>query len=165
MNMILLKDVQENQQLPRIPIRRNIKSNFVFAAFIYAGYDLAPDKDANEFEGCIEVGVGHCHQKLSSVKKGRNPIWNEKIVKLVELDENLEFASNVIIGLSYKKKMFLDFQKLFSTHLGEVCISALNCKTDQDPMEKGFQPNFNFYNFKLNGEKQGRILAAFYLYK
>jgi hypothetical protein len=102
--------------------------------------------------------------------KGNNPLWNELIVDLVELDENLEFASNIIITVENSKTKLMSLNPFASSRVGEIIISAINCETKRNPLESfdgtTFQPDFQYYHI-LNSEgmTRGRILAAFHLYK
>lgn len=155
-----------NQDIPRIPIRRNIKASFLFAAYFYAGYDLDPESNSDDIESVIKVRIAHYQKEVSNRKIGRNPIWNEVLLQMVELDENLEFASNIIVTIENPKKKMLGLVNLYTGTIGEICVSALNCKTNKDPsLSSEFAPSFQFYHIMKDGQSQGRILAAFHLYK
>lgn len=50
-------------------------------------------------ESELEIILNGASYKLNNdIIKGRNPIWNEIIEQRVELDEKLEFASNLILN-------------------------------------------------------------------
>ena len=92
------------------------------------------------------------------------------IVDLVELDENLEFASNIIITVENTKTKLMSLNPFASSRVGEIIISAINCETKKNPLESfdgsSFQPDFQYYHIiNSEGRTRGRILAAFHLYK
>ena len=154
-----------NQEVPRIPIRRNIKCDFLFSAYLYAGYNLDPDSNSDDIETTMIVRIAHYTKELKNKKIGSNPIWNELINQVVELDENLEFASNIIVTLDNPRKKLLGLVNLFTGTIGEICVSASNCQTKVDPSVGNFSPKFQYYHVMKDGKSQGRIYAAFHLYK
>ena len=87
----------------RIPKTRDITIPYLMTAFIYAGYELGPELNSDDILAKLEVRVAP--EKLESKeKKGKFPIWNECLVKMVTLDENLEFASKIVVSLFNQKK-------------------------------------------------------------
>jgi len=157
-----------NQEIPRIPIRRNIKCSFFFAAYLWGGYNLDPESNSDDIQAKIKVRIAHYQKDLSNVKIGRNPIWNELLIQIVDLDENLEFASNIIITVDNPRKKLFGLINLYEANIGEICVSAMNCKTEKDPSEptySGFTPFYQYYHIMKDGVSQGRILASFHLFK
>lgn len=157
-----------NQDIPRIPIRRNIKQSFIFASFLYSGFNIDPESRSEDVEANVKVRIAHYERTLLNRKIGRNPIWNELLMQIVEVDENLEFASNIIISVENPRKKLLGIVNLYTSSVGEICVSALNCKTTKDPSDPSisdFTPSFQYYHIMKDGCSQGRIFAAFHLYK
>lgn len=83
--------------LPRIPVKRNIRTNFVFYCYMYAGYDFCPDSFSNEVLLEYDIKIGEKKYEMRKPIPGKNPIWNELIRIPLSLNENLQFASNIII--------------------------------------------------------------------
>lgn len=59
----------------------------------------------------------------------------------MKIDQNLEFASNIIITFVNKKKSNSWFS---SNHIGDICIPALTCKYEGDP-------NYQFHHIGNSG--------------
>ena len=154
-----------NQDIPRIPIKRNIKCSFMFAAYLWGGYNLDPESSSDDIQAKVKVRIAHYQKELQNVKIGRNPVWNECLLQIVDLDEQLEFASNIIITIDNPRKKLLGLVNLYEANMGEICVSALDCKSDKDPSDPSFFPAFQFHHIMKDGVSQGRILAAFHLYK
>lgn len=54
---------------------------------------------------------------------------------------------------------------IFSSQIGELCLSASECRTSENPLDLTFKPKFRFYALMKDGLAQGKILGAFHLYK
>lgn len=73
---------------------------YVFRAYFWAAYDLCPSLSHEEIncEFQILLNGRNFPVKLEYEWKGSNPVWNCLFqVDSIELDEKLEFASNLII--------------------------------------------------------------------
>lgn len=47
------------QQIPRIPILRNLKGTFIFAAFLYCGMGLDPESGSEDIQAEIDIRIAH----------------------------------------------------------------------------------------------------------
>ena len=52
---LMLRPERQIASIPRIPVKRNIKSNYYFHAYIYGGYDLFPNFYSEEVEVKFEI--------------------------------------------------------------------------------------------------------------
>lgn len=76
---------------------------------------------------------------------GKNPIWNKIFTMYVKIDQNLEFASNIIITFTNRHP---SKQKWWSNNsIGDICLSALSAKQET----KETPPNFQFYHIVNQG--------------
>lgn len=113
------------RSLPRIPIKRSVKSIQVFTCHFYAGYDFCPDLLSDEIIIQFHVRFGEFEYTSKNPVLAKSPIWNLKLTAHLFLDENLEFASNINISFvnihpSQKNKLFGD------NKVGEINIQAFH---------------------------------------
>mmetsp|Transcript_4836 Transcript_4836/g.4022 ORF Transcript_4836/g.4022 Transcript_4836/m.4022 type:complete len:413 (-) Transcript_4836:2465-3703(-) len=141
----------------RIPKKRNINADFHFLAYIYGAYDLCPNEPPEKLKP--EVKLKFSSEELSTKPKvGKHPIWNVHLHKKVNLCENLEFASNLIVTVESDGKV-----------KGDLTIPALSCGVDgiayksEEEYFKNADPEL--YVIKYDGLPTGRILAHFALFR
>ncbi|CAD8189110.1 unnamed protein product [Paramecium pentaurelia] len=140
-------------KIPKIIVKRDQQVYYHLYAQFYAGYDLCPDLYSEEVEATFVMKIGGQYLELDKPQSGKNPIWNKAFEKIVKIDQNLEFASNIIITFTNKKKTSSWFS---NNHIGDICIPALVCKYEGEPI-------FAFHHIVNQGQSAGRILAAFKL--
>lgn len=150
----------------RMPKRRDITIPYLLIAYIYGGYDLAPEIQSDDLETKVEIKIAP--EKPfgpSATKKGKYPIWDEVIPHVVNLDENLEFASKIVVSLTNQSQSRF-MKAIRDTEIGNVIISPLECPEIKslDKYEFG-TPKFTpkFYHITKDGQSKGRILAHFAL--
>ena len=141
----------------RIPKRRNIKAKYYFIAFVYAAYDLAPGLYGEEIEPQLEIRIPPEKPFVpkNNNQKGKNPVWNEFLHRDIELDENLEFAPNLVVTVTNKLNS--------GEKVGEFSIPAVECKTIKNYNDYLLEPKL--FMLKKEGEPSGRIMAHFTLVK
>lgn len=86
--------------LPRIPIKRSVRSPHMFISHFYAGYDLCPTLYSEDILSTFTFRFGDFNYTLPQPIKSKNPIWNLKISIPISLDDNLEFASSILISFT-----------------------------------------------------------------
>ena len=65
---------QMGEGLIRMPREKTLKAKFTFFAKLYYGFELAPEKDAEELNTFVEVKVEKKTYK-TKVHSGKYPIW------------------------------------------------------------------------------------------
>ena len=82
---------------------------------------MCPDCYSEEVEVGFEIKIVDFTPpvKLQRLICGKNPIWNLKYVTRGEMDENLEFASNIIMKFTNGRKKPGWFD---DNIVGEVCV-------------------------------------------
>jgi hypothetical protein len=85
----MLKQDSIIQALPRIPIKRSIKTPHMFTCYFYAAYELCPDLFQEDILCTFTLKFGDFDYTLEKPIVGKNPIWNSKIWSTISLDENL----------------------------------------------------------------------------
>jgi hypothetical protein len=143
----------------RIPKRRDIKSKYYFICYLYGGYDLAPELYIDEVQPQIEVKIPPMKpfKPKKNDHKGKHPIWNEFLHKEMELDDNLEFAPNILVNVTNGGK----------TKIGDFSIAAPDCRVIKNIVDlyADDAPKPQLYTLMNNAEPQGRILASFTMLK
>ena len=105
---------------------------------------------------------------------GRNPIWNQSFWKTVNLEERLEFSSNLTLQFFKNKKEeqgnFMDLLRNLlpdQNYLGECTVKVTNIKQNIKQyipnQENLIKYDYQFYPIMKNGACNGRILACFVL--
>ena len=153
--------VASKNEPARVPKKRSIKCKYYLIAFIYAGYDIAPQKNSDEVQPQLEIRMPpekpFIPERNDSI--GKNPVWNEFLHKIVEMDENLEFSPNLFVCVTNGiKKM-----KFSNNRIGEFFLPAMECKVIKSIQDYKLEPKL--YTLFNKGEAQGRILASFTLLK
>lgn len=95
----------------------------------------------------------------------KSPIWNVKMSVPISLDDNLEFANNLVITFTNNHPNQIN--KMFNDNkVGDIVIQALYMASDKeyDPTNL-IEPNWTFHHIIKNGKSNGRILASFYVQK
>lgn len=136
----------------RIPKQRTPAASYSFVAQIFYGYEVAPTWDASTLNTFVSVKIG---DKTESCKPapGKNPTWNQEIyAKKVELNQKLEFSSDMIVSVFNANKGITSIFNEKSL-IGEFAVPVMSLQKDMK------RPKF--FNLIKDGQCQGRILARF----
>lgn len=150
----------------RIPKRRDITMHYLMLAYVYGGYDLAPELHSSDVIPDLKIKIAPEKPFGPKTASGKYPVWDKIIPKIVTLDENLEFASKIVVTVTNEKKSM--FSGMQDNTIGTFTMSALDCveitKFEEYEFNRGkFIPKF--YHLMKDGFSKGRILASFVLMK
>ena len=148
----------------RIPKRRDITVQYVLMVYVYGGYDLGPELHSDDIESELSIRIPPESDIKFPKKQGKYPIWNEREICVVTLDENLEFASKILVNVNNMKGG--GALSLKDTNLGSFAISPQTCIEikdifDYDLTDEKFHPKF--HTLMKKGCVMGRILASIVL--
>ncbi|EGR29195.1 hypothetical protein IMG5_161110 [Ichthyophthirius multifiliis] len=163
-----LKTEQIAKQKSRHDIKRKIKVQYIFKAYIYGAYDLCPKEFQESIECEVYLQLGAYQKPILKGKKGKNVIWNIKLQEEMQLDEKLEFSSNIILSFAnLQAKGILGSDYLADKSIGQCIIRASNCEIKLNKNSEieslDVLPEYQFYHIIKNGISNGRILACFQL--
>ncbi|EGR34566.1 hypothetical protein IMG5_007260 [Ichthyophthirius multifiliis] len=146
---------------PRHHFKRNIKVFYIFKAYIYGAYDLCPNEFSENILCEMFMQLGIKQIPVVKGKQGKNVIWNVFIQDEIQLDEKLEFSSNIILNFTN-----LNAKGIMGTNY--LVDQSIECEVQVDKFFDGYteiNQNYQFYHIMKNGMCNGRILASFQLFK
>ncbi|EAR93381.2 C2 domain protein (macronuclear) [Tetrahymena thermophila SB210] len=154
-----LKTEMVAKQKTRHPIKRSLKQMYQFKGYLWGGYDLLPSHHSDDTCIKAQLQIGTRIIDVVTGRKGKNVIWNHSLEFLIELDEKLEFSSNILVSFYNKKSSDEEF-------IGQIAIKAVACEVKIDNKQINIpppKPKYQFYHIVQEGKSNGRILAAFQL--